>query len=458
MKKSSKVVAYPAPAGEGDSSTYQVEVDGKPVDVYKAQTKHHDKRYFFASFDFSGTVGIRIATKSPLEKLKILPVHSLDSAEVVEGGILLKASSPFQISLEPDGRNSPLLLFGNGLEKDAPRPDEPGVVYFGPGTHCPGKISLTDGQTLYIAGGAVVKGAVEAKGVGVSIRGRGILDGSDWPHFDGPANFMIGLERCRNARVSDLIVRGSWTWTVVPCGCDSVLIENVKICGSRVGNDDGVDICNSSDVSIRNCFVRTDDDCIAIKGLEGFGGKPCERIAIENCRFWADMANIFRIGYESDATAMREITAREVDAIHLTATPRAHDAYWSHEVVYVQPSNGMLVEKLSFERFRVNSEAGCCRLLRATPMLTSPARFQGGQIVCGESYKIPGRIKGARLVDFEIEGKTGDGYGDIYVAGFDDSHMAEDVSLKGLRRVGNPEFLFARNAAIGPHVKDIDIQ
>jgi polygalacturonase len=31
---------------------------------------------------------------------------------------------------------------------------------------------------------------------------------------------------------------------------DRVAIRNVKICGSRVDNDDGIDLINSSDVTI----------------------------------------------------------------------------------------------------------------------------------------------------------------------------------------------------------------
>ena len=49
---------------------------------------------------------------------------------------------PRKLSIEPDGKKGPLLLFANPLEKDAPKAGEPGVIYFGPGVHKPGKIDV----------------------------------------------------------------------------------------------------------------------------------------------------------------------------------------------------------------------------------------------------------------------------------------------------------------------------
>jgi hypothetical protein len=51
-----------------------------------------------------------------------------------------------------------LLLFANRPENNPPKHGDPNVVYFGPGIHKPERIALKAGQTLYLAGGAVVKG------------------------------------------------------------------------------------------------------------------------------------------------------------------------------------------------------------------------------------------------------------------------------------------------------------
>lgn len=54
--------------------------------------------------------------------------------------------------------------------------------------------------------------------------------------------------------MKDVILKGAFWWTIVPQNCDRVLIDHVRLAGSRVGNDDGVDPCNSSNITVRNCF------------------------------------------------------------------------------------------------------------------------------------------------------------------------------------------------------------
>ena len=62
-----------------------------------------------------------------------------------------------------------------------PKAGDPNVLYFGPGVHRPGKIELKSGETVYIAGGAVVYTAIGGRGVsGVRILGRGIIDTSEF--------------------------------------------------------------------------------------------------------------------------------------------------------------------------------------------------------------------------------------------------------------------------------------
>ena len=150
-----------------------------------------------------------------------------------------------------------------------PKQGDANVVYFGPGIHKPTRIDLTAGQTLYIAGGAIVKSAVTSTGDNIRIMGRGILCGNDWEHSKGPTARMVWPADGQNILIEDIIIRGAWNWTVAPSRCDQVLVRNLRICGSRCGNDDGIDPCNSSNVTIRDCFLHTDDDGIAVKGTAG---------------------------------------------------------------------------------------------------------------------------------------------------------------------------------------------
>ena len=55
--------------------------------------------------------------------------------------------------------------------------------------------------------------------------------------------------------------------------------------------------CNSQQIFIRDCFIRTDDDCIAMKGIRlGSDNDNVEYITVENCLLWADRARVFSAG------------------------------------------------------------------------------------------------------------------------------------------------------------------
>lgn len=360
-----QVVVYSAPNNEPISPDYFIEVNGKPVPVYPAKTQHHDKKYSVAYFDFSGQVTVKIKTKLPLENMEILPEKYGIKPTVKNEEVIFTTDKPFNISIEPMGQNSPLLLFSNPIEKNLPDPKDPDVIYFGPGEHNPegGLIKLKSNQTLYIAGGAVVNAGIDASGDNITICGRGILDGSDWEHNAGPNDFMVNATDCNNLVIRDIIIKGSYYWTLVPQRCDRVLIQNVRLAGSRVGNDDGINPCNSSNVIVRGCFFRTDDDSVSPKGITRTGGeetsRPVDNVLVEDCTFWVDFANGFRIATESSCPGVRNFTTRNIDFIHFPSRPQV-------QIFLLHPTGHMPMENLVFENIRINGE-NSFNLAKLTP-------------------------------------------------------------------------------------------
>ena len=352
-----KVVTYPAPAGETLSTDYQVQAGGQKVDVYTARVldppfagKEYDYGgpYSFANFDMSGPVTVRITSPRSLRNTVIRPQSAAVRMTVDDEHTLsLMLDRPCKISVEPDGKKGPLLLFANPLETSAPKEGDPNVVYFGPGVHKPEKIVLHSDQTLYLAGGAVVKAEVLAEGSNIRICGRGILDGSDWEWRKGPIGNLIAIRNSSDVEVNGITLRGSSHWTIVPKSSQRVTIRNVKICNSRVQNDDGINPCNSQDVLITDCFIRSDDDCVALKGLDFSGSNSnVERITVENSTLWCDRARIFLLGHESRAQFMRTVTLRNLDIIHFTMT-----------AFLLEPGEDMHLEDITAEDIRIHGEA-----------------------------------------------------------------------------------------------------
>lgn len=443
------VTTYPAPAGEAVAGDYTVTVNGQPVDIYAAQSEYFGGDYSFASFDFSGQVEIRVTSSESLEGVVVQPVGTaVRLARKEPHEMTLTADKPFRISIERNGRTKPLLLFGNAAETDAPQPGDPNVVYFAPGVHRPGKITLTDNQTLYLAGGAVVKGCVHAQGANITIRGRGMLGGEESPRFQGPGRFLLDCRDCQNVTVRDITLRNPWSWTFVTWNCDGVLIDNVKICGSRMINDDALDLVNTQNAVVRNCFFRTQDDCIAIKGMAEMT-RPCENIVVEDCEFWTDVANIFRIGYECETAGMRNITARNIDVLHYSKDYRDPTHYWANAIIWLQPNQDLLMENCHFEKLRVRSSGEDIVMLMAKPMRCSYGPFKNPE---------PGTLRNCSFQDIAVHGEKGDFRGLIYMLGDSEKHSVSGMSFERVSYFGQPVLQDSSHVEMGPFVSDVSFR
>lgn len=435
------VVTYPAPTGEALSADYQVRAADQKVDVYTARVldppfagKEYDYGgpYSFANFDMTGPVIVRIVSPRSLRNTVIRPQSAGVRMTVEDEHTLnLAMDRPCKISVEPDGRKGPLLLFANPIETNVPGQGDPNVVYFGPGVHKPEKIMLKSGQTLYLAGGAVVKAEVLAEGSNIRILGRGILDGSDWEWRKGPIGNLIAIRNCSDVEVNGITCRGSSHWTIVPKSSRNVTIRNVKLCNSRVQNDDGINPCNSQNVLITDCFIRSDDDCVALKGLDFSGSNSnVESITVENSTFWCDRARIFLLGHESRAEFMRNVTLRNLDIIHFTMT-----------AFLLEPGEDMHLENITAEDIRIHGE-GQRELIRLRPVVNQYMR-----------KKVPGFVQGVHFRNVTLEGKPGEYL--VQIEGADAEHSVRDVMFEEVTILDSPLAKESARVKIGPYTGDI---
>ena len=110
-----KVKVYPAPQGAILSNDYTVTVDGQKVAVYSAPgRKGLGGNYSFAYFDCSGTSNIEVTSVFNLDSTIIRPEAKATGKSVSNNKLKFSlASSPCQVSVEPDGINHPLFIFAN---------------------------------------------------------------------------------------------------------------------------------------------------------------------------------------------------------------------------------------------------------------------------------------------------------------------------------------------------------
>ena len=382
-------------------------------------------------------VFVEIRCARSLATTRILPCNAIENPQIEDDKITFQLTRHGTYIFQPETyKDTPLILFYDAEEKDAPAPDTPGVHYYGPGLHSPGKIELASNETLYLAAGAVVEASVWAEGENIRICGHGVLTQRHLPR--GAVRHCLDFYQCNHVELRDFICTDPCMWNVVFRDSHDILVDNIKICGSRMINDDAVDICNSTDVVIRNSFIRSRDDIIAIKGMLerreltslkmtdqemihntfDTDRRGIRNVLVENCIFWCDTANIFRYGYECIAETMENITVRNCDIVHVSDCFKSPEAFWCNTVWYLQPSHRMPMRDLLFEDLRIYVDVPDLVLMKITPMECGAwtecgtlrnCTFRNITVTAPESYR-----------------------GQILIAGADAEHNVENIHLENV--------------------------
>lgn len=410
------------------SGYWEVKANGQENGVCSARTcdppfaERYDfgGEYAFTSFEMDEPVALTVRSKvaRDLNNVRIRPASADVKVKKIDDSTLeIMLSKPVKFSLEPNGREHVLLVFANAPEENTPDLNDPAVKVIPPGVTHPknGLVSLKDGETLYLSPGAVLQAGIKAIGENIRICGHGVLDSSPWEWRKGPTGHVLELFKCRNLIVEDIVIRGASHWTVVPTACDGVEIRNVKICGGRVQNDDGINPCNSRNVHISDCFIRTDDDCIALKGLNSEYGN-CENITVENCILWCDRARISLLGHESRAEFMRNVRYENLDVIH-----------FQMPVFLLEPGEDMRMENIQVKNVRVE----CDYADRVNPVLV--VRPTINQYM---RKQVPGHIANCSFSDISIDGTRAKCL--FIFEGRDAEHLTKNVELKDIQVFGQP--------------------
>ncbi len=311
-----------------------MEVAGQSVSVYQARVRAEilpndglwthrpdpgGERAAFAIFDMRRPVEVAIKPRHPAHSAMVLPARAKVAAELKDGAVrfMLKRAQHVTILFNGSAQH-PLHLFVGEPEADAPRPDDPNVLYFGPGIHEITELKIKSGQTLYLAGGAVVRAGLRpgekgnysekwkvsfhggiifnvAEVENVRICGRGILDAGLVPH---PGRNMIGIRKCKRVRLSGITLRDAAGWNVHIAESEGVHVDDLRIISGRL-NSDGINSTNSRDVSVHRCFVRNHDDGIVVKTI--VPDPPCDNIEVDDCLIWSDWGYALGATYETRA-------------------------------------------------------------------------------------------------------------------------------------------------------------
>ncbi|MFC3493679.1 glycosyl hydrolase family 28 protein [Glycomyces rhizosphaerae] len=320
------LVTYPVPDGIAQNDSFEVRVrtgngDWQRLGVYNTVLKMidantgasplHDSAV--AYFDFSGEVEVKVRyTKGAIEKARIRPLSYEVEPTVDDDTLKFTISEPRKLVIEVNDEVFDCLhLIANPIETDVPDPEDPSVVYFGPGVHTGEGVAVASGQTVYIAGGAVVKRNIRFNGVeNATLRGRGMIYGVDW----GAAP----VESSKNILIDGITIMNNPTGNAFNIAeSQQVTVKNLNYFSSARWGD-GIDIYSSSEVLIDGAFMRSSDDCIAIYAHRWDYYGDVRNVTIQNSVLWADVAhpiNIATHGNSDEPEVLENITISNLDIL-----------------------------------------------------------------------------------------------------------------------------------------------
>lgn len=467
---------YPVMQSEEKCEDYKVKINGQEVKTDTARVSacpfnrcwpgyqrqlSQTELVNFVSLAADEPLEMEILPKKPFEqeKVNIRPLGAVREYVITpEGRITFQVEEPGFYTVEPFGRKHAFHLFVDPVKTYGVDQKDENVIYFGKGIHEAGLIELKSNQTLYLEEGALVYGGVKAyEAENIKILGRGILDNSHSKetilfgvHAEDNEKTVdnavrlhaVDLEYCDGIEIDGITIRDSLAFTICPTACKNIQISDVKIIGNWRYNSDGIDMHNCENAIISNCFIRTFDDSICMKGLTASQEKDgmmyrngksydiFQNILVENCTIWNDWGKCLEIGAEARAKEIRNITFRDCKVIHALGRvldcmnvdyADIHDITFENiSVEYDEVMDTPLIQKNDAEVYQ-NPD------LDFTPELISL------EVIFHYEYSYGGKRRGKiRNFVFQNIRLTGRQYPKILICGYDETHRCSNIRISDL--------------------------
>lgn len=272
-----------------------------------------------------------------------------------------------------------------------------GTVSLPAGTYLTGSLWLRDNIELHLDAGAVIKGSPDINdyctadccpqneaeigwgdyisgghlllGVGVqnvTLSGPGKIDGNSAAFLldeDGnpypkkslipnrPSQ-MVWFVDSQNITIRDLELADSPYWSCFILNCEKVLIERCNVHTQKKDyhtfNGDGIDIDRCHDVTISDCRIDTEDDCLTLRASSAHLLKnpmDCSDITVSGCSLSSD-CNAVRVGVGEGS-----IHDARFSDIDITKTNVAFNIV----AAYVKGSRGTDIARIQFGNIRLQA-------------------------------------------------------------------------------------------------------
>lgn len=216
------------------------------------------------------------------------------------------------------------------------------IVYVPPGLYIVPNLHIHSQTSLYLAGGAVLRMSdnpddyehlfyksddgngtwwirTDTGSKDIKVYGRGTIDGNGQTLFHLEPRFIADLlvpVGTTNFKCDGILVRDASFWAVVPIQVTTASMTNIKVLDRfNIGQNDGIDVVESTDVIIDRAIAITNDDSFTTKTWPYNVGttvpypyqpRPLRNVVFRNCIAWTNCYG-YKVGqgvYESQDNVM----------------------------------------------------------------------------------------------------------------------------------------------------------
>lgn len=298
------------------SCSVVLRAEGVTIPVLELETTR------FAHFAVEGPCTLQLEISGSGDASVIRPGRLGIVSRRVGAAVEIELPKALDLCIEPVAGKPLFLYVDDPREQPATRGE---VIRLPPGeVHAVDRLDLRSAQTLLIEPGAILRGVVRAADAsGVALVGRGMIDGGSTLAAPLPRRKLVQIEHCQDVLVDGPLMIRSAGWMLALGACENVLVRRVRQIGEIVTSD-GVDVVGSRHVRVEDCFLKNNDDCIAVKAIAGgdydfLASDPARDVFdvhVERCAFWNDRAgNVMEIGFETRCGSIRDVVFRDIDVL-----------------------------------------------------------------------------------------------------------------------------------------------
>ncbi len=414
----------------------KVKVDGYDCYVYDTNVNHSrawypnymppQSRTPVTYFDFEGTAKIEVSVPDrAFNSVKISPVSYGIKPEVDKAAktVTFTITRPDNYTLTfNDSPERALHIFANAIDSEAPVKSSDTIKYIGPGEWNIENIVLEDNQTLYLAGGAVVHGIVNASfAKNIKVEGRGILDGSGFEGWMGKTAYIpLKFDNCDGMTLKDIIVLNPNAWVCSAKSSANGVIDGIRIISSRP-NGDGITLQSCTNYKVSNCFVRSWDDSLVVKNYEG----SSSGISFQNMQLWTDFAQSMEIGYETNKGQQAGVSVSGISFKDITVLNNFHKP-----VISVHNADDAVIKDVAFQNITVENAQMGSGDGEEMPYLID---LNIPKTSNWTSTKERGQIDGVTIENVKVlSGK----FSPSRIQGFDGTHKIRNITISNLEILG----------------------